>query len=176
MANLFELHNKSNFEIFCFYFGPNVNDNTHKRTLSAVDKFINVSSKSDKEIAELSRNLQIDIAVDLMGHTTESRFKIFTERCAPLQVSYLGYPGTLGANCIDYLIADKTVIPTENQKFYSEKIIYLPNSYQPNIKNTKISNKKFLKKELNLPKDKFVFCFNQSYKILPKTFDSWIKI
>ena len=177
MANLFELHNKSNFEIFCFYFGPNVDDNTHKRTLSAVDKFINVSSKSDKEIAELSRNLQIDIAVDLMGHTTESRFKIFTERCAPLQVSYLGYPGTLGANCIDYLIADKTVIPTENQKFYSEKIIYLPNTYLVNDSKTKISDKNFTREELGLPKSDFVFCcFNQSHKILPETFHIWMKI
>ena len=177
IANLFELHDKSNFEIFAFYFGPDINDYNHKRISNAVNKFINVRLKNETEIAKLSRNLQIDIAVDLMGHTKKNRFKIFPERCAPIQISYLGYPGTLGANCIDYLFADKNLINKENQQYYSEKIVYLPNSYQVNDSKKKISEKVFTKEKLNLPKNKFVFCcFNQSYKILPKTFDSWMKI
>tara|TARA_B100000965_G_scaffold282023_1_gene239850 strand:+ start:96 stop:2273 length:2178 start_codon:yes stop_codon:yes gene_type:complete len=177
IANLFELHNKSNFEIFGFYFGPDVNDYTHKRISKAVDKFINVSLKNETEIAKLSRNFQIDIAVDLMGHTERSRFKIFAERCAPIQVSYLGYPGTLGTNCIDYLIADKTLIPKENQQYYSEKIIYLPNTYLVNDSTKKLSKKKFTRENLGLPKNNFVFCcFNQSQKILPEIFNIWMKI
>ena len=177
IVNLFELHNKSNFEIFGFYFGPDINDYTNKRISKAVDKFINVRLKSETEIARLSRNLQIDIAVDLMGHTERSRFEIFAERCAPIQVSYLGYAGTLGANCIDYLIADKTLIPKENQKYYSEKIIYLPNTYLVNDSTKKISEKIFKRDDLDLPKNSFIFCcFNQSHKILPETFNSWMKI
>ena len=177
IVNLFELHNKSNFEIYGFYFGPDINDSTYKRISKAVDKFINIRLKSDTEISKLSRNLQIDIAVDLMGHTERSRFEIFAERCAPIQVSYLGYAGTLGANCIDYLIADKTLIPKENQKYYSEKIIYLPNTYLVNDSTKKISEKIFKRDDLDLPKNSFIFCcFNQSHKILPETFNSWMKI
>ena len=177
MVNLFELHDKSKFEIFGFYFGPDVNDDIHKRISNAVDKFINVTLKSETEIAQLSRDFEIDIAVDLMGYTKKNRFKIFSERCAPIQTAYLGYAGTTGAHCIDYLIADKIVIPKENQQYYSEKIIYLPNTYLVNELKQKISKKNFTREELNLPKNDFVFCcFNQSYKILPKIFDMWMRI
>ncbi len=177
VVNLFELHDKSKFEIFAFYFGPDVNDDIHKRITNASHKFINVRSKNDTEIAQLSRDLQIDIAVDLMGFTVKNRFRIFVERCAPLQVGYLGYPGTTGSNCIDYLIADKILIPKENQQHFSEKIIYLPNSYLAGALEKKKSEKIFTREELGLPKNGFVFCcFNQSYKILPKIFDTWMRI
>jgi predicted O-linked N-acetylglucosamine transferase (SPINDLY family) len=112
-----------------------------------------------------------------MGFTQNSRFNIFFQRCAPIQVNYLGYPGTLSANCIDYLIADKILIPKENQKYFSEKIVYMPDSYQVNDSKRKISDKIFTKKELNLPEDGFVFCcFNQSYKITPYVFDIWMRL
>jgi len=177
IVNLFELHDKSKFEIFGFYFGPDVNDDVYKRISNSTDKFINVKSKNETEIVQLSRDFGIDIAVDLMGYTSKNRFKIFAERCAPLQVSYLGYPGTTGANYIDYLIADKILIPKESQEYYSEKIIYLPNTFLVNDSAKKISKKIFTREELNLPKNDFVFCcFNQSYKILPKTFDIWMRI
>ena len=177
IVNLFELHDKSKFEIFCFYFGPDTNDDIYKRISNAADKFINVKSKNEKEIAQLSRDFGIDIAVDLMGYTIRNRFKIFVERCAPLQVSYLGYPGTTGANCIDYLIADKILIPKKSQEYYSEKIIYLSNTFLVSDSTKKTSEKIFTKEELGLPKSGFVFCcFNQSYKILPKTFDIWMRI
>jgi len=177
MANLFELHDKSKFEIFGFNFGPEKNDEMYKRVIKAFDKFFNLSNKTDLEIAEISREHKIDIAVDLKGFTQKNRFRIFIERCAPIQVSYLGYPGTTGAECIDYVIADKILIPTNSQQHYSEKIIYLPNSYQANDTKTIISEKIFSKEEFGLPKNSFIFCsFNACYKILPTTFDVWMKI
>jgi predicted O-linked N-acetylglucosamine transferase (SPINDLY family) len=177
IAELIELHDKSKFEIFGFSFGPDKDDKMRKRISKAFDQFIDVNLKSDKEVAQLSRDLKIDIAVDLKGFTQFSRFGIFVERCAPIQVNYLGHPGTLGADCIDYIIADKVLIPQKNQKDYSEKIIYLPHCYQVNDSNKKISDKVFTKKELGLPEDGFVFCcFNQSYKITPYVFDIWMRL
>ena len=102
---------------------------------------------------------------------------IFSERCAPIQINYLGYPGTSGADFIDYIFADKILIPKENQKYYSEKIIYLPNTWLPRDYTQKISDKIFTRKELNLPKEGFIFCsFNQSYKITPGVFDIWMRL
>jgi predicted O-linked N-acetylglucosamine transferase (SPINDLY family) len=132
MAELFERHDKSKFELIAFSFGPTTNDQMQIRVSKAFDHFINVSSLSDIEVALLSRELGIDIAVDLKGATLDYRLGIFSYRAAPIQVSYLGYPGTLGADYMDYLIADKTLIPKESQQHYSEKIVYMPNSYQVN--------------------------------------------
>ena len=176
-AHMFELHDKSKFELIAFSFGRNQKDQMHKRISSSFDQFIDVHTKTDREIAELSRELKIDIAVDMMGFSNYNRIKIFAEKCAPIQINFLGYPGTSGSKFIDYIIADKILIPEENQKNYSEKIIYLPNSYQPNDPTKKISNKIFTKEEFGLPKEAFVFCcFNQSYKINPYVFDTWMKI
>jgi len=176
-VELIELHDKSKFEIFGFSFGPNKDDKMGKRISKAFDQFIDVNLKTDKEVAQLSRDLKIDIAVDLKGFTQFSRFGIFVEKCAPIQVNYLGHPGTLASNCIDYIIADKVLIPEKNQKNYSEKIIYLPHCYQVNDSNKKISDKVFTRKELELPKDSFIFCcFNKNYKITPNVFDCWMKI
>ncbi len=176
-ARMFELHDKSKFELIAFSFGRNQKDQMHKRISSSFDQFINVHTKTDREIAELSRKLKIDIAIDMMGFSNLNRIKIFAEKCAPIQINFLGYPGTSGSGFIDYIIADKILITKENQENYSEKIIYLPNSYQPNDPTKKISNKIFTKEEFDLPKESFVFCnFNQSYKINPYVFDAWMKI
>ena len=177
LAKLFELHDKSKFEIIAFSFSPERNDEMSKRISNAFDQFIKVNFKTDKEISELSRELKIDIAIDLMCFTTNSRTGIFSEKCAPIQINYLGYPGTSGANFIDYIIADKNLIPKKNQKYYSENIIYLPNTYQVRDSTQKISNKIFTKDELGLPKNSFVFCcFNQNYKITPSVFDIWMRL
>jgi predicted O-linked N-acetylglucosamine transferase (SPINDLY family) len=121
--------------------------------------------------------LGIDIAIDLKGSTKDHRFGIFSYRAAPVQVSYLGYPGTMGAEYIDYLIADKTLIPEESQKFYTEKIAYMPHSYQVNDRSRVISNRVFTKQEAGLPEEGFVFaCFNSNYKITPDVFDVWARI
>ena len=176
MAELFELHDKSKFELIAFSFGPDKHDEMRTRVSQALDQFIDVTAFSDKAVAQLSRDLGIDIAVDLKGLTKNSRLGIFSYKAAPIQVSYLGYPGTLGADYIDYFVADKTLIPKESQGHYSEKIVYLPNSYQVNDSHRAIATKQFTKQELGLPRDSFVFCcFNNNYKITPDVFDSWVR-
>ena len=177
LAGLFKQHDKSKFELFAFSFGPEKNDEMSKKIPNYFNDFVKVNFKTDKEIAEISRNLKIDIAIDLLCFTTNNRMGIFSERCAPIQVNYLGYPGTSGTNFIDYIIADKILIPKESQKYYSEKIIYLPNTYQARDSSLKISDKIFKREELGLPKNAFVFCcFNQNNKITPNIFDIWMRI
>tara|TARA_Y100000816_G_scaffold249228_1_gene198711 strand:+ start:706 stop:2685 length:1980 start_codon:yes stop_codon:yes gene_type:complete len=181
IARIIELHDKSKFNVHGFYFGKKQkkDDGYYIRFKKAFNKFHDISSKKSEEIVNLSKNLKIDIAIDLMGHTGgfENRLEIFLNKCAPIQINFLGYPGTSGTNKIDYIIADKTVIEEEDKKFYSEKVIFLPNSYQPSEKNRVLSETKFTKKELNLPEDKFIFCcFNSNQKILKTTFNLWVEI
>ena len=175
-VELFELHDKNKFELIAFYYGPPDSSNMHKRVSSAFNEFIDIRLKSDKEVAELSRLMEIDIAIDLSGLTGNERTGIFAYRAAPVQLSYLGYLGTMGVEYYDYLIADKTTIPTEYHQYFKEKIVYLP-SYQVNDSKRLISDKVFEKTELNLPLNAFVFCcFNNNYKITPPTFDGWMRI
>ena len=177
IANLFEMHDKDKFEIIGFSYGRSPKDEMNSRVKNAFDHFFDVSEKTDKEIASFSRDLKIDIAVDLKGYTRDNRFEIFVEGCSPIQVSYLGYPGTLGSNCIDYIIADKITIPEESQNFFSEKIIYMPDTYQVNDPTIKIDSQKIKKENYGLPENKFIFCsFNQNYKITPSVYNIWIKI
>ena len=148
-----------------------------ERLIRSFDCFYTVRNKIDQEVARRSRELGIDIAIDLKGYTGSHRAGIFAERCAPIQVNYLGYPGTMGAEFIDYIIADDTLIPPELEQHYTEKVIRLPDSYQPNDRQRVIANYTPTRAELGLPEDAFVFCcFNNNYKILPETFDSWIRI
>ena len=177
LAELLELHDKNQFELFGFYFGPPDSSKIHKRVSSAFNQFIDVGFKSDKDITLMSREIGIDIAVDLTGFTGLSRTDIFSYRAAPIQVNYLGYSGTIGAEYIDYIIADPIIIPTESQKYYSEKVAYLPNSYLVYDTQRSMPDRLFTKDELGLPKDSFVFCcFNNNYKITPNTFDGWVRI
>lgn len=177
MAELFELHDKSKFELYGFSFGPICNDEMRQRLEKSFHQFIEVGEKTDSDIAQFSRDLNIDIAVDLKGFTHDSRAGIFAYRAAPIQVNYLGYPGTIGADHFDYIFADRTLIPVKTQHTYSEKIVYLPNSYQPNDRRREISAKQFTRQELGLPEDAFVFCcFNNNYKILPSIFNAWMRI
>jgi len=175
-AELFETHNRSRFELIAFYFGPDTKDEMRSRVEAAFDQFIDARQLSDLEIASMARNLEIDIAIDLGGFTAKNRTEVFALRAAPIQVSYLGYLGTMGADYMDYLIADATMVPAEHQKDYTEKIIYLP-SYQANDTKRRIADKVFTREELGLPSTGFVFCcFNNNYKITPNTFDSWMRI
>lgn len=177
MAQLFELHDKNRFETIGFSFGPDKQDSMRKRAMAALDQFYDVRDKTDGEIAELSRDLGVDIAVDLKGFTMDSRAGIFSYRAAPIQVNYLGYPGTMGANFIDYIIADRVVIPEELRHLYSEEVAYLPGCYQVNDQKREISQRIFTKEEVGLPSAGFVFCcFNANYKITPNTFDVWMRI
>jgi len=177
IAELFEQHDKSKFECVAFSFGPNVEDEMRNRLIRSVDQFIDVHEKSDREVALLSRGLEVDIAVDLKGYTRDSRTGIFAYRAAPIQVNYLGYPGTMGVDYIDYIIADQILIPSLSQKYYSERIAYLPNSYQVNDRKRIIADRQFSRQELGLPERGFVFCcFNNNYKITPTMLDRWIRI
>ena len=177
LAELIELHDKNEFELIGISFGPSQSDEMRARLEKSFDQFIDASAMSDMEIAQLSRKLKIDIAIDLKGFTQNCRTGIFAYRAAPIQVNYLGYPGTMNADYMDYLIADKTLISQELQQAYSEKIAYLPNSYQANDRKRVISDKVFTKAELGLPEQGFVFCsFNNNFKILPAIFGSWMRI
>lgn len=177
MAELFERHDRSRFEIVAFSFGPPAQDAWRERLVKAFDRFHELSGASDGEIARLARAQEIDIAVDLKGYTQDLRTRIFAWRPAPIQVNYLGYPGTMGAPYIDYLIADPVLIPVEHRPFYDEKIAYLPDSYQPNDSTKSISSVPMTRNELGLPEEAFVFCcFNNSFKITPDVFDIWMRL
>lgn len=177
MAGVFEFHDKDKFELIGFSFGPSENDFMRVRVGTAFDEFIDVSTMADVDVAQLARERGIDIAVDLTGFTQHNRTQIFAHRAAPIQVNYLGYPGTMGANYYDYIIADKVVIPESDQQFYVEKVAYLPFCYQPNDVRREISDKHFSRDELGLPKDAFVFCsFNNNFKINPDIYRVWMNI
>ena len=175
-AGLFEAHDREKFEITAFSYGPDTGDAMRGRLEKAFDRFIDVRNKSDIEIAALARSLDIDIAIDLAGLTTLARPGIFALRAAPVQVSYIGYPGTMGAPYIDYIVADATVIPEDHARFYVEKIARLP-CFQANDTKRDIADKDFSRAELGLPPRGFVFCcFNNLFKVLPATFDGWMRI
>ncbi len=177
IAELFELHDRSKFDVIAFSFGPPSAEAMRVRIEQAVDRFVDVTSITDRDVAALARELGVDIAVDLKGITQDSRPGIFAHRAAPVQVSYLGYPATMGASYIDYIIADDTVIPPEHYAHYAEKVVCLPGSYQANDRQRQIAERTFTRAELGLPETGFVFCcFNNNFKITPGTFASWMRI
>jgi predicted O-linked N-acetylglucosamine transferase (SPINDLY family) len=176
-AGLMEAHDRSRFDITAVSLGPERKDETRERLKTAFDRFIDVRDRSDFEVARLLRELEIDIAVDLQGFTSGCRMGIFAHRGAPLQVNWLGYPGTAGADYIDYIIGDRTVIPQEHHAHYAEKIITLPDCYQPNDANRRIAERTPTRAELGLPARGFVFCcFNNNHKIIPGVFDAWMRL
>ena len=175
-AEIYELHDKDNFEIHGFYFGPDTNDEMNIRIRAGVDYFHDISSLSNEDAVNLTRGLGIDIAVDLTGFTELHRTAIFAMRVAPIQVNYIGFLGTMGSNFHDYILADLNIIPIENRKYYSEKIAYL-SSYQANDSKRIHPEIDFKRQDLGLPEKSFIFCcFNNTYKITPEIFDSWATI
>lgn len=177
MIRLLELHDKSRFEIHAFSYGPDSDDPMRRRVLACVDGFHEVATLSDPEIAVLSREQGIDIAIDLKGFTETSRSGIFAHRPAPIAVNYLGFPSTMGTDFIDYIVTDPIIAPEAHQPFYAEKLAHLPHSYQVNDRDRAISDKVFSRAELGLPEDGFVFCsFNNNYKITPAEFDIWMRL
>lgn len=177
IAELIEKHDRGRFECTAFSFGPDRQQDVMRQRLAAsFERFVDVRTRSDREIVGLSRELGIDIAIDLKGYTRDSRPTIFAGRCAPVQASYLGYPGTMGTRHIDYIIADRMVIPEASRRHYSEKVVWLPGCYQANDSSKPISERVPSRRELGL-REGFVFCcFNNSFKIQPVTFDSWMRI
>lgn len=178
MAGLFEHHDREKFDIIGLSYGVNDQSDIRKRLITnAFNEFIDVRGMTDDQVAKLIREKEIDIAVDLMGVTQDCRMSILAGRCAPVQVNYLGYPGTLGAEYLDYIIADRTVAPSEMQQAFSEKIVYMPGSYQPNDNKRVIPSNTPTRKELGLPEKAFVFCcFNNNFKITPEVFEIWLRL
>ena len=176
-AGMFECHDKSRFDVTAISLGLNDNSEMLQRLKTSFEKFVDARTYGDDHIANLVRSSEVDILVDLMGFTSDSRTGIFARRVAPIQVNYLGYLGTMGAEYIDYIIADRVVIPESQYGFYAEKIVHLPNSFQPTDRQRRISEKRFTRAEAGLPEEGFVFCcFNTNYKITPDVYDIWMRI
>lgn len=177
MAELFETHDRDLFECNAVSFGPASRDAMRRRLERAFDRFVDMRDASDIAIARWLRENEIDIAIDLKGFTGGSRAGILAHRPAPLQVGYIGYPGTLGAPWLDYIIADAVVAPPGHDAFYSERIVRLPDSYQVNDRQRVIADATPTRAQARLPENGFVFCcFNDNYKITPELFAIWMRL
>ncbi len=173
---ILKLHDKKNFKIIGFYLNSKQDEKLNE-IKNYFDEFFYINQMSTEEIIRLTEEQKVDIAIDLAGYTYSNRYQIFSQRCAPIQVSYLGYAGSTGLNNMDYLIADKTVIPDPCRKYYSEKIIYMPKTFMPGDDTQKISEKNLKRKDFGFQDNAVIYCcFNKSYKITPDIFDIWINI
>lgn len=165
-AGLFETHDRTGFEVIALSYGPDDGSPMRRRLSRAFDRFVDANSMSDAQAASALREMEVDVAIDLKGHTTGARLGILAHRPAPIQASYLGFPGTTGAPFIDYLLADRFVVPERDRPFYSESLVYLPDSYQVNDGKREIAQLAMTRADAGLPADGFVFCcFNNSFKI-----------
>jgi protein O-GlcNAc transferase len=177
MAELFERHDREKFEWHAISFSIDDGSEMRARLVAAFDRFHDVRGKSNTETAQLIRDLEIDIAVDLKGYTQEARPEILSHRPAPVAASYIGYPGSVGAPFIDYIIGDPIVTPFEHQPFFTEQIVQLPDSYQVNDTHRRIAEHAPTRAEAGLPERGFVFCsFNNNWKIAPDVFDAWMRL
>ena len=177
MAGLLRAHDHSQFEIFAYSYGPTRSGELRKRAEHDVDHFFEIADVADRQVVELARSHGLDIAIDLKGYTQNTRSEIFEHRLAPIQISYLGYPGSMGVDFMDYIIADHVVMTDEQRLFCSEKAIYLPHSYQPNDDARPIAASTKTRADFGLPEEAFVFCcFNNNYKIGPREFDIWMRL
>lgn len=177
IAELIEQHDRTRFEVLGVSFGHDDGSDIRQRLVAAFDSFYDVRERDDHDIARMLHAHEVDIAVDLKGYTQESRPEIFAFRPAPIQASYLGYPGTMGANFIDYIIADKVVTPPDQSNYYSEKIVWLPDCYQCNDSRRAIAEETPSRRAAGLPDQGVVFCcFNNNYKISSPVFDIWMRL
>lgn len=177
MMDIFKYHDKSKFNVYGFSCGPKIYDDYTKKLMTYLDDHYYVGEMDSDQIRSLCKKNQIHIAIDLKGYTKDNQINIFHKRVAPIQINYLGYPGTTALDNMDYILADEIIIPKEKFKYYSEKVLHLPDCYQPNEKNKNISKNKITKKDFGLEENKFVFCsFNSNYKITPKIFNIWVDI
>ena len=177
IAKVLEQHNRDQFEVFGYSIYGSSSCIMRQRLKKSFDSFTDVQSMSDRDIALQARQDKIDIAIDLNGYTQNARTGIFAYRAAPIQINYLGYPGSMGTDFIDYIVADRFLIPVENQKYFNEKPLYLPNTYMPNDDSRGFSQKPMNRSDMGLPDDAFVFCcFNNNYKISPTEFNIWMRL
>ena len=174
---ILELHDHSRFQVYAYDYGHNKKDNISKKVQSIVDYYYDISKISDKESVRLARSHNLDIAIDLKGITKDSRLSLFAHRLAPIQITYLGFPGSTGLKQMDYIIADEIVIPKNNKKFFSEKVLYMPNCYQCNDDTKTIDRGSHFRSNYGLPHDGFIFsCFNANFKIKAREFDIWMSL
>lgn len=177
MAGLFECHDRERFEVLAFSYGPDDRSAMRLRLQAAFDDFIDVRGMSDQQVAQRIAELGVHIVIDLKGYTQDARPEILAHRPAPIQVNYLGYPGTMGADFIDYILVDPFVVPADQQPFYTEKLVHLPDCYQVNDRQRDVATHTPSRAECRLPEDGFVFCcFNKIYKITPDFFDIWMRL
>ena len=177
IAELIEKHDRGRFEIFGYSSGPDDHSPTRQRLMNAFDRFVDVREMSDADAVRMIEGDEIDILVDLSGHTKDARTKILGLRPAPIQVNYLGYPGTIGASFMDYILVDDFVVPPEEQPYYAEKLVFLPGCYQVNDSRREIAEHTPSRADCGLPETAFVFCcFNNNYKITPDLFDVWMRL
>lgn len=177
MAELFERHDRDRFEVFAYSYGPDDESPMRARLGRAFDHFIDIRARSHRQAAQLIHADKVDILVDLKGYTHRARPAIVAYRPAPVQVSYLGYPATMGADFIDYIMVDPFVVPGSQQPFFSERLVHLPGSYQVNDRRREVAGVQASRQECGLPAEGLVFCsFNNSYKISPVFFDIWMRL
>ncbi|MBT8621680.1 tetratricopeptide repeat protein [Polynucleobacter paneuropaeus] len=177
IMDLLECHDLEQFEIYAFSWGPTSKSLERDRIISAVHEFIDINEYSDQQVVDLARGKGIDIAIDLGGYTQSARTDLFAMRVAPIQVSYLGYIGTMGVNFIDYIIADEILVPKHHQKYFSEKIIYMPDCFQVSDRKRVMGHGGLRRADYGLPEKGFIYCcFNNNYKMTPEVFDSWMRI
>src|SRR5262245_25186068 len=177
VVGMFECHDRSRFDVTCISISHDDQSALRERLKGAFEHFVDGSALSDDELAARIRNAEIDILVDMNGFTHYSRTAVFARRPAPVQVNYLGYPGSMGAEFIDYIIADRTIIPPSHRAYYAEKVVSMPDTYQSNDGKRVISDKIPTRADAGLPEAGFVFCcFNHNYKILPNVFDCWMRV
>ncbi len=177
MAGVFESHDKARFETIAISVGNDDGSRLRARMLKTFDHFIDAQYMSSSKIAQTMRDMEIDIAVDLAGYTTDSRTDIFAHRPVPVQVNYLGYAGTMGTEYMDYILADRHVIPENQQQFYNEKVVYLPGTYLPTDNRIEISKRTPTREECGLPPAGIIFCsFSHDHKVSPPLFDLWMRL
>lgn len=177
MAGVFRHHNYADFEVHIYSYGRIKTGNWRARISRYVDHYFEVEDMSDSELADFARSHGLNVAIDLKGYTKYSRTGVFQYRLAPIQINFLGYPGSMGTDFIDYIVADPVVISGEQRDFYSERIIYLPNSYFPNDREREIASTETSRADFGLPEGAFVFCcFNSNYKIGMREFCIWMRL
>ena len=177
IAGVFEHHDRSRFETIGVSFGPGAESDIRARIAAGFEHFFDVRNSSDAEVAAMLKRMEVDIAVDLMAFTEGCRPAILAQRPAPVQVNFLGFPGTTGADHIDYILADRILIPEAERRFYSEQVVYLPDTYQANDSKRRIAMRTPTRGEAGLPENAFVFCcFNNNYKITPDLFGIWMRL
>jgi predicted O-linked N-acetylglucosamine transferase (SPINDLY family) len=177
MAELFEGHDRRHFEVIGYSYGPDDGSAMRARLVRAFDRFVDIRILPYREAATAIHDDAVDILVDLKGYTHQARPAITAQRPAPVQLSYLGFPATMGADFVDYLMIDSFVVPADQQPFFAEQLVHLPGCYQVNDRKREIAESLPSRQGCGLPPEGFVFCsFNNSYKISPRVFDTWMRL